>query len=105
MHGGAGLLDAISAVEAQFDTLTDSYPDWHSTPYSFDGMIRVFLYHEITRTSYRRLETYPELATAISLEKMPDESVLSRTWRNRFTDGVGEFITTAARYVVNTLIS
>jgi len=100
LRGGTGLLDALSAVEAKFDTLTDSYPDWHPAPYSFDGMIRLFLYHEITGASYRQLETYPELATAIGLTKTPDESVLSRTWRNRFTDGVREFITTAAHYVV-----
>ena len=100
LRGGAGLLDALSAVEPKFDTLEDSYPDWHPAPYSFDGMIRLFLYQEITGTSYRQLETYPELAAAIGLEKTPDESVLSRTWRNRFTDGVQEFITTAAHYVV-----
>jgi hypothetical protein len=100
LRGGVGLFDAISTVEAQFDTLTDSYPDWHPAPYSFDGMIRLFLYQEITGASYRQLETYPELATAVGLEKTPGESVLSRTWRNRFTDAVQEFITTAAHYVV-----
>ena len=91
LRGGTGLLDALSAVEEKFDTLTDSYPDWHPAPYSFDGMIRLFLYHEFTGASYRQLETYPELATAIGLTKTPDESVLSRTWRNRFTDGVREY--------------
>lgn len=100
LRGGAGLLEVLSTVEAQFDTLDDSYPGWHPAPYSFDGMIRLFLYHEITGASYRQLETYPELATAVGLNKTPGESVLSRTWRNRFTDGVQEFITTAAHYVV-----
>jgi hypothetical protein len=98
--GGSKLLDALFAVEPKFDTLADSYPDWHPAPYPFDGMIRLFLYHEITGTSYRQLETYPELASAVGLNNTPDESVLSRTWRNRFTNGVREFITTAAHYVV-----
>ncbi|MFY4814918.1 transposase [Haloarcula sp. AONF1] len=64
------------------------------------GMLRLFLYREITGQSYRTLAQYPEIANVFGLERVPDESVLSRAWRNRFDDAVREFVTTAAHYVV-----
>jgi hypothetical protein len=63
-------------------------------------MVRLFLYREITGESYRTLGQYPELAGVFGLKRIPGESVLSRVWRYRFDEGVREFITTAAHYVV-----
>ncbi|NHN42978.1 transposase [Halorubellus sp. JP-L1] len=83
-----------------FDLLDDSYPKWHPAPHSFEGMVRLFLYRELTGESYRSLTKYPELASVFGLDKIPDESVLSRTWRNRFDDATRTFVTTAAHYVV-----
>jgi hypothetical protein len=60
----------------------------------------LFIYREITGDSYRTLETYQELADPFELDHVPDESVLSRTWRKRFDDGVREYVTVAAHYVV-----
>ncbi|WP_204357315.1 hypothetical protein [Halogeometricum borinquense] len=63
-------------------------------------MARLFIYREITGDSYRTLETYQELAEPFGLDHVPDEAVLSRTWRNRFDDGVREYVTVAAHFVV-----
>lgn len=71
-----------------YHSLLDSYSAWHPSPYDFEGMLRLFLYHKITGMSYRQLEQYPELTAAVDLDKTPVESVLSRTWRNRFDDSV-----------------
>ncbi|WEL27444.1 transposase [Haloferax volcanii] len=97
---GTSLTDALQSVDVPVETLTDRYPDWHPAPYSFPGMVRLFLYREITGESYRTLAQYPELADAFGLKRIPVESVLSRTWRHRFDDASREFITTAAHYVV-----
>lgn len=100
LREGDELTHALKSVSGPFDKLNDSYPDWHPAPYSFHGMLRLFLYREITGQSYRSLAQYPEISDTFSLERVPDESVLSRTWRNRFDDAVREFVTTAAHYVV-----
>ncbi|WP_254280652.1 transposase [Haloarcula marina] len=100
LRGGSVLTNTLAALEGPFDTLEDGYPEWHPAPYLFHGMLRLFLYREITGQSYRSLTQYPELADVFGLERIPDESVLSRTWRNRFDDGIREFVTTAAHYVV-----
>jgi hypothetical protein len=63
-------------------------------------MLRLFYYREITGWSYRNLAAYPESAETFGLERIPDESVLSRAWRERFDAAVREFITTGAHYVV-----
>jgi len=94
------LWTALRQLAGPFDRLDDGYPEWHPAPYSFEGMVRLFLYRELTGESYRALARYPELADVFWLEKIPDESVLSRTWRNRFDDATREFVTTAAHYVV-----
>ncbi len=91
---------ALRALDGPFERLTDDYPEWHPAPYSFEGMVRLFLYREFTGQSYRALGRYPELAGVFGLEKIPDESVLSRTWWNRFDEATREFVTTAAHYVV-----
>jgi hypothetical protein len=91
---------ALRTLEGPFERLTDSYPDWHPAPHSFEGMVRLFLYRELTGESYRALSRYPELADVFGLEKIPDESVLSRAWRNRFDEVTRESIRTAAHHVV-----
>lgn len=91
---------ALRTVDVPFNVLDDGYPEWHPGPHSFEGMVRLFIYCELTGESYRALGRYPELADVFGLEKIPDESVLSRTWRNRFDETTREFVTTAAHYVV-----
>ncbi|RXK47834.1 transposase [Halorientalis pallida] len=100
LREGTSLCAAIQSIDGPFETLDDRYPGWHPAPYSFQGMVRLFLYREITGKSYRTLGQYPELADVFGLKRIPGESVLSRAWRHRFDDGVREFITTAAHYVV-----
>jgi hypothetical protein len=80
--------------------LDDAYPEWHPAPHSFLGMVRLFIYREITGDSHRALARYQELAEVFDLDHIPDESVLSRTWRKRFDDGVREFVQVDAHFVV-----
>jgi hypothetical protein len=63
-------------------------------------MVRLLIYREATGESYRALARYQELAEPLDLEHIPDESVLSRTWRKRFDDGVREFIQIASHFVI-----
>lgn len=77
----------------------DDCPDQHLASYTFHGMLRLFLYREITGQSYRTLAWYQELVDVLGLERIPNESVLSRTWHNH-DDSVRECIVTAAHYVV-----
>lgn len=63
-------------------------------------MLKLFLYRKVTGLSYRALSRRQELAGAFGLDRIPDESVLSRTWRKRFDESIHEFITTAARFLV-----
>lgn len=100
LRSGTCLCDALSAVDGPFETLDDGYPDWHPAPYSFHGMLILFLYREITGHSYRTLAQYPDLSDMFGLLSIPDESVLSRTWRKRFDEAAREFITTAAHFLV-----
>ncbi|ELZ89511.1 putative transposase (TCE33) [Haloferax elongans ATCC BAA-1513] len=103
LQDGVCLRAAVSAVTISTDELEDGYPEWHPAPDSFRGMLRLFIYREITGESYRTLETLQELAEAFGLEHVPDESVLSRTWRNRFDDSVREYVTVTAHLVVKEL--
>jgi len=100
LESGQSFCTALRMLEAPFDVLDDGYPEWHPAPYPFEAMVRLFLYRELTGESYRSLTKYPELADVFGLEKIPDESVLSRTWRNRFDGDARKFVTTAAHYVV-----
>jgi len=84
LRDGACLRAAVSGVTLYTKHLEDDYPDWHPAPDSFEGMLRLFIYREITDDSYRTLETYQELADLFELVHVPDESVFSQTWRNRF---------------------
>lgn len=100
LKANQSLCTVLRTLEGPFDSLDDGYPEWHPAPHSFEGMVRLFLYREVTGESYRALAHYPELAPVFGLEKIPDESVLSRAWRNRFDEATREFVTTAAHYVV-----
>lgn len=100
LRDGTPLCSALGSLNGPFDMLNDGYPNWHPAPYSFRPMLRLFLYREITGHSYRALTRYPELAEIFGLDRIPDESVLSRTWRKRFDAGVREFLTTAAHFLV-----
>ena len=100
LDDGITLSEAIRRVDGPFETLRDDYPNWHPAPYSFEGILKLFYYREITGHSYRELAEYPELADSFGLTRIPDESVLSRAWRQRFDASVREFITTGAHYVV-----
>jgi len=62
LRDGACLRAAVIGVTLSTKHLEDGYPDWHPAPDSFDGMLRLFIYREITGDSYRTLETYQELA-------------------------------------------
>ena len=97
---GTALSLSIAGGGIRTEFLDDAYPDWHPAPDSFSGMLRLFIYREITGESYRTVTKYQELAEPFGLEHIPDESVLSRTWRNRFNDGVREFVQIAAHFVV-----
>lgn len=97
---GQSLSEVLRALDGPFDRLDDGYPEWHPAPFSFYGMVKLFLCREITGESYQVLARQPELAAVCGLDRLPSESVLSRTWRNRFDEGVCEFITTAAHYLV-----
>lgn len=96
LRTGNSLCNAFRELDHPFDGLSDGYPEWHPAPYSFRGMLKLFYYREITGESYRSLTRQQELADVFGLERIPDESVLSRTWRNRFEDDVREFITASA---------
>lgn len=74
------LCTALETTDGPFETLTDGYSTWHPALHLFDGMLRLFLYREITGCSYRDLTRYPELADAFGLDSIPDVSVLSRAW-------------------------
>ncbi|WP_058981060.1 transposase [Halobacterium sp. CBA1132] len=90
----------IGDVPITTNTLEDSYPEWHPAPYPFEAMLRLFLYRELTGNSYDDISESSELAAEIGLDSMPDPSVLSRTWRDRFDEAVREFVETAAHYAV-----
>jgi len=100
LQDGVCLQTAVSKVTIYTEHLEDGYPVWHPAPDLFQGMLRLFIYREITGDNYRTLETYQELAEPFGLDHVPDESVLSRTWRKRFDDGAREYVTVAAHYVV-----
>ena len=58
-------------------------------------MLRLFLYREFTGESFECISESSELAAELDLGSMPDPSVLSRTWRERFDEATREFVETA----------
>ncbi|KTG10658.1 transposase [Haloprofundus marisrubri] len=100
MRAGKSLVSSVAESSIQTKYLDDSYPEWHPAPHSFLGMVRLLIYREATGTSYRALARFQELAEPLGLKHIPDESVLSRTWRKRFDDGVREFVQVTAHFVI-----
>ena len=100
LERGASLYRAFAALDHPFAFPEDQYPEWHPTSYSFRGMVKLFYYREITGESYRSLTRQQELAEIFGLERIPDESVLSRTWRNRFDEKGRGFVTNGAHALV-----
>nr|WP_240729962.1 transposase [Halalkalirubrum salinum] len=100
LRAGNTLSSSIAESSIRTELLDDGYPEWHPAPPSFLGMVRLLIYREITGDSYRELARYQKLAKPLGLDHIPDESVLSRTWRKRFDDGVREFVRIAAHFVV-----
>ncbi|WP_049972699.1 transposase [Haladaptatus cibarius] len=100
LREGTDFCTALTDLTLQIETLEDGYPEWHPASYPFVGMLKLFLYLEITGDSYRSLTRHPELTDVFGLKRIPDESVLSRTWRNRFDDGVRGYITASAHLLV-----
>ena len=99
-QAGNLLASSISESSIRTELLDDAYPEWHPAPHSFLGMVRLLIYRQITGHSYRELAQYQELAEPLGLDHIPDESVLSRTWRKRFDNDVREFVRIAAHFVV-----
>lgn len=100
LQAGNSLPLSVAESTIRTEYLDDGYPEWHPAPHSFLGMIRLLVYREISGDSYRALTRYQELAEPFGLNHVPDESVLSRTWRKRFDDGVREFVRLTAHFVV-----
>jgi hypothetical protein len=68
LREGTELCTALTNLELQIKTLKDGYPEWHPTPYSFHGMLKLFIYLEVTGDSYRSLTRHPELADVFGLD-------------------------------------
>ena len=100
LREGTDFCTALTDLRLQIGTLEDGYPEWHPVSYSFRAMLKIFLYLEITGDSYRSLARHPELADVFGLDRIPNESALSRTWRNRFDDDVRGYVTASAHLLV-----
>mgnify|MGYP000014703099 FL=1 len=100
LREGTAFCDALTDLKLQIETLEDGYPEWHPASYPFHGMLKLFVYLEVTGDSYRSLTRHPELADVFGLDQIPNESVISRTWRNRFNDDVRGYITASAHCLV-----
>ncbi|WP_152420047.1 transposase [Haloferax prahovense] len=100
---GNSLSEAFEKLEIRVNTLEDNYLEWHPSSYPFHGMLKLFFYREVTGDSYRELSNHHELASACGLDRIPDKSALSRTWRNRFDDATREFVKRGAHLLVKNI--
>ncbi len=100
LREGTDFCTALTDLRLQIETLEDGYPAWHPASYSFRGMLKLFVYLEVTGDSYRSLTRHPELADVFGLDRIPNESVLSRTWCNRFDEDIRGHITASAHCLV-----
>lgn len=100
LREGTDFCTALTDLRLQIETLEDGYPACHPASYSFHGRLKVFIYLEVSGDSYRSLTRHPELADVFGLNRVTDESVLSRMWRNRFDDDVRGYITASAHLLV-----
>jgi len=71
LRDGASLRAAVSGVTLYTEHLEDGYPDWHPAPDSFRGMLRLFIYQEITGDSYERSKRTRNLPTHSSWSTSP----------------------------------
>ncbi|WP_049909690.1 transposase [Haloarcula japonica] len=76
-----------------------------ATQYGMDQLFRVFLLKEIHGWTHETelvtyLSTHPDLREQLSIETVPDQSTLWRTWNERFTAELRETIETTARTVL-----
>lgn len=100
LREGTGFCTALAGLRLQIEMLKDRYPEWHPASYPFHGMLKLFIYLEVTGDSYRSLTRHPELADVFGLNQIPNESVISRTWRNRFDDDTRGYVTSSAHCLV-----
>jgi len=75
------------------------------TRYGMEALFRVFILkelhgwdHETALVEY--LERRPALCDYLSLETVPDQSTLWRSWHKRFTGGLRETVQNAARTIL-----
>jgi hypothetical protein len=76
-----------------------------STRYEMETLFRVFLLKEIHGWTHETalveyLDNRPDLRSQLSLESVPDQSTLWRSWNKRITTDLRETIETAARSVL-----
>jgi hypothetical protein len=69
LRDGVCLRAAVSEVTLYMNHLDDGYPGWHPAPDSFQGMLRLLIYREITGDSYRTLERHQELAEPFGVDR------------------------------------
>jgi hypothetical protein len=100
LREGTDFCTALADLRLKIEMLEDGYPEWHPVSYPFRGMLKLFVYLEVTGDSYRSLTRHPELADVFGLNQIPNESVISRTWRNRFNDDVRGYVTASAHCLV-----
>ncbi|MDS0279763.1 hypothetical protein NDI85_18385 [Halomicroarcula sp. S1AR25-4] len=74
LRDGVCLWAAVSEATIYTEHLEGGYPNWHPAPDSFQGVVRLFIYREITGDSYRTLETYQEPASHFRNKPLPMES-------------------------------
>ena len=100
----AHIAKAVGELTVPSYLFDDGYPDWHPWPYSFEGIIRAFLFMRVTGRNYedmhRDLRQRPILAHYFGLEQPPDRSVYSRAWRKRFNDDLRQFVEQAAEAIL-----
>nr|WP_211250897.1 hypothetical protein [Haladaptatus cibarius] len=68
LREGTDFCTALTDLTYQIETLEDGYPKWHPSPYSFHGMLELFVYLEVTGDSYRSFTHHPELANVFGLK-------------------------------------
>lgn len=52
LREGTDICAALTDFRLQIKTLEDEYPEWYPAPYSFHGMLKLFVYLEVTGDSY-----------------------------------------------------
>ncbi|UHQ98181.1 transposase (plasmid) [Natrinema zhouii] len=93
---------AVPLAYVQFDA-----HDWYagSTTYEMETLFRLFLLkechgwdHETALVEY--LTQHPDFCEQISLDSVPNQSTLWRSWHHRFTAGLQDTVETAAQTIL-----